>query len=372
MRSLRDLADIQRMYAIVTPILYREPVVQDLGLLIRGIERPLADGIDIDHAGSITSDEVVPLHKLHVLALVKNLHLVHASSRTAVTPAFRTTNKPHEFPSSDLCDVDVLGRMDLDGWRNAHTIAERGRKVHGDGFPIFQNVEHLTLGSWDDGRWSAYYADFRRGITGREVLPDNELPTIVAQAEPSLSILRSRFTCRRLEEGLYSGTPPSASKKTDLGRGPGMTIVHATSMDDKLNRSYEGLTRIYINIAFFIRYRDNLSHMSARNLEPFKSYGWLLHRMSSYRLTDMEPASSVPSLELCLVSREGDQKGLELALEVKEVLERYRKDVLDRKGKDRIRHGEVRILVGDEVPVCPCCGMTSTRSCFIAGVRRVL
>jgi hypothetical protein len=355
----------------VTPVLYREPVVQDLGLLIRGIERPLANGLDLDHAGAISSDEEVPLHKLHVLALVKNLHLVHASSRTAVTPEFRTINKPHEFPSSDLCDVDVLGRMDLDGMKNAYTIAERARKVHGESFPIFQNVEHLTLGSWDDGRWSTYYADFRRGLNGRAVLPDNELPTIVAQLEPSLSILRSRVTCRRLEDGLYSGSPPSASKNTDLGRGPGMNIIHATSIDDKLDRSYEGLTRIYIDIAFFVRYNDNLSQRSARNLEPFKSYGWLLHRMSSYRMTDTEPASAVPSLELCLVSRDGDHWGLDLALEVKEALDKYRKDVLDRKGKDRIRHGGVRILVGDEVPVCPCCGMTSMPA-FIAGLHRVL
>jgi hypothetical protein len=306
-----------------------------------------------------------------VLALVKNLHLVHASSRTVVTPEFQTTNKPHEFPSSDLCDVDVLGRMDLDGWKNAHTIAQRARKVHGESFPIFQNVEHLTLGSWDDGRWSTYYADFRRGLNGLAVLPDNELPTIVAQLESSLSILISRVTCRRLEEGLYSMNHSCAIRNTDLDRGPGMTIIHATSMDDKLNRSYEGLTRIYIDIAFFVRYKDNLSHMSARNLEPFRSYGWLLHRMSSYRMTDTEPASTVPSLELCLVSRNGDRRRLDLALEVKEALDKYRKDVLDQKAKDKIRHGEVRVLVGDEVPVCPCCGMASARD-FIAGQRRVL
>jgi hypothetical protein len=343
----------------VTPVLYREAVVQDLSLLIRGIDQPLADGIDIDHAGSISSVEEVPLHKLHVLALVKNLHLVHASSRVAVIPEFRTTNKPHEFPSSDLCEVDALGRMDLDGWKNAHIIAERARKVHGEALPIFKNVEHLTLGSWDDRRWSAYYADFRRGLTGLAVLPDNELPTIVAQLEPSLSILRSRATCRRLKDGLYSGNPPCASKNTALDRGPAMTVIHAASMDDKLNRPYEGLTRIYINITFFVRYKDNLSQMSARNLEPFKSYGWLLHRLSSYRMTDTEPASTVPSLELCLVSRDGDQSGLDLALKVKEALEKYREDVLARKEKDRIRQGEVRILVGDEIPVCPCCGTTS-------------
>lgn len=294
-----------------------------------------------------------------MLALVKNLHLVHNSSRTSVTPEFRTTNEPHKFPSSDLCQVDVLGRMDLDGWTNAHTIAERARKTHREGFPLFQNVEHLTLGSWDDGRWSAYYADFRRGLDARGLLPDNELPTIVAQLEPSLSILRSNFTCRRLRDGLYSINASSASRNTDTDPAPCMTILHAAAIDDRLNRPYEGLARIYINVAFFVRYKDDLSQRSARNLEPFQSYGWLLHSMSSYRMTDAEPTSAVPSLELCLVSRDGDYLLLNLAVKVKQAFEKYREDMLRRQENDRIRQGVIRILVGEEIPVCPCCGTTS-------------
>ena len=76
-------------------------------------------------------------------------------------------------------------------------------------------------------------------------------------------------------------------------------------------------------------------------------------------MTDAEPTSAVPSLELCLVSRDGDYLLLDLAVKVKHALEKYREDMLRRQENDRIRQGVVRILVGEEIPVCPCCGTTS-------------
>lgn len=62
------------------------------------------------------------------------------------------------------------------------------------------------------------------------------------------------------------------------------------------------------------------------------------------------------SVEICLVSKDGDDQGLHLAVKVKAALEEFHEEVVKRKGKERLWKGKVKILVGDDIPVCPCCG----------------
>jgi hypothetical protein len=346
------------LYAIVTPVLYREPVVQDLGLLIRGIERPLPDGVDIDHAASISSDEEVPLHKLHALALIKRLYLVHASSRKTITPELWTQNKAYEFPSSDTCRADALAHRDMVGWENVKAITKRARRVHGESFPIFQHVGGLALGSWDDGRWTIYIN--RDGMDhGPAARTGNEMTSLLVGLEPSLEILRSKDTCRRLRQGLYSLIPPNLPANSTASQGGVLSVRHAASIRDIRGYTpYAGPTRLYIDIGLFIPYRVELDYKTEQ-VEPFKSYDWALYPIDRVRLSDEEMAKGNASVEICLVSTEGDQVGLDLAVKVKRVLEEFHEEVVKRKGKDRLWKGKVRILVGDEVPVCPCCGTAS-------------
>ena len=342
----------------MTPVLFREPVVQDLGLLLKGIERPLANGNDIDHAGSISSDEEVPLHKLHALALIKRLYLVHASSRKTIIPELWTRNKAYEFPSSDTCLADALARRDMVGWEYVISITRKACRVHGESFPIFQHVEHLALGSWDDGRWTAYI-----NRDGTDPPPaartGDEIASLLAQLEPSLEILRSKHTCRRPRQGIYSLIPPNLGANSEVSQSDILAIRHAATIRDiRAYTPYAGPARLYIDIGLFIPYEVDLDDKTER-VEPFKSYDWALYPIDSIRLSPQQMAKCNASVEICLVSTEGDQVGLDLAVNVKRALEEFHKEVVKRKGRDRLWQGKVRILVGDEVPVCPCCGTTS-------------
>jgi hypothetical protein len=352
------LADDQRLYGIVTPILYREPIVQDLGRLIRGIERPLPDGTAYEHAISISSDEDLPLHKLHALALIKKLHLVHASSRLPVTPHLRTTNKAYEFPSNETCQADALARIDLDGWEMTKSSTKRAKKIHGETIAIFQHVKHLSLGSWDDGRWTSYIVPNLATTTAQGTLPDNEILSLLGQYEPCLDILRFRHVCRRLRYGLYSLKPPNLGPNSTTDYS-GLVISHATKISAlRLYEPYAGPARVYIDIDLFRPYESDLDRKTEQ-VEPFKSYDWALYPISRARLSDEQMAKGKASVEFCIVSTKGHQSGLDLAVRVKEALEQFHNIVVARKGKDRLWKGEVKILVGDEIPVCPCCGTTA-------------
>lgn len=344
------------MYAIVTPVLYRELVVQDLGRLIRGIERPLPDGAAFEHAKSISTTEEVPLHKIHALALVKTLYLVHASSRKMVAPELRTTNKAYEFPSSETCDVDTLGRVDLDGWETSKIITRRARKVHGESFQLLPQAENLVLGAWDDERWTTYIVPYLASLSESAVLPDNEIGSLLAQYEPCLEIFQSTNVCRRLRHGLYSHRPPNGGRNP-AGCSLGISIVHAAKIKDiRLYSPYAGLTRLYIDIGLLKLHESDLDNRTER-VEPFKSYDWALYPLDRNRLSEAEMAKGNASLEICLVSRAGDEAGRALAMKVKKALEEFHEEVVERKGKDRLWKGTVTILLGDQISRCPCCGM---------------
>jgi hypothetical protein len=356
------------MYAIVTPLLYREPIVQDLGLFMQGIEKPLPAGTTstYNHSLQISSDEDLPVHKLHALALVRNLHLVHASSSNAVTPQLCTTNKAYEFPSSDLCHADKLGRADLDGWRDANTIIKKAKEVHGESFPIFQHVEHLTLGAWDDGRWSAYGARTGTNPQGGLMegsMVDHDIKTVLRDLKACLEILRSKHTCRRPPMGPYSTLPPNIGLVSESSSTRGISIVHATSLRDiRLYDSYPGPVRVYANVGLFELYETSMVHHRTELDEPFYSFEWLLYPPRQVR-------GNVPKgtlAEICIEPKSTyhkatdveKQRQVDLAVKVKAALEEFHKEVVERKGKERLWGGDVRILVGDEATVCPCCGAT--------------
>ena len=79
------------MYRIVAPVLYEEPIVQNIGLFFLGIEQPGQGRNDSDDQANIIShpeienvsetvtEGSIPYHKRHLLDLVKKLHIIRAS-----------------------------------------------------------------------------------------------------------------------------------------------------------------------------------------------------------------------------------------------------------------------------------------------------
>ena len=356
------------MYGIVTPVLYREPVVQDLGLFLKGIQRPMATGTTIDHAKTLHPAESVPLHKIHALALVKSLHLVHASSRHAITP--NVTTEELEDPDSDTnddygryvrdCHTKSLADSDINGWNKANNLIYQARKVHGRPFSILQGIVILTLGQWDDGRWDSYAQldrDERHQYhgTGRGGSLDSSIKQIFRSTGTLHQTLRAKQTCGRLPNGRYSN-PPLYADQT------GIAIVHASNIQDiRMPRPFPAHVRLYVNIAIFKPYRGVLDismNMVQSAMDPYTSYDRLLYYVPDRTKGEhtMETLDAIDTVvELCIVTEEGNKEHHDLALKVKRAYERYITHTAQSKGTPC--GGELRILVGDQVPVCPCCGV---------------
>lgn len=69
--------DEQDIYTVAAPLLYREPVVQNMGLLLRGIEKPVpVDQPNFENDLDLTKKQV-PYHKIPLLNQVRKLYPVH-------------------------------------------------------------------------------------------------------------------------------------------------------------------------------------------------------------------------------------------------------------------------------------------------------
>jgi hypothetical protein len=191
----------------------------------------------------------------------------------------------------------------------------------------------------------------------------HDIKTVLRDLKACLQVLRSEHTCRRPPMGPYSTMPPNIGLVSESISTPGISIVHATSLRNiRLYDSYLGPVRVYANVGLFEQYETSMIHHRTELDEPFYSYEWILYPPRQVR-------GNVPKgtlLELCIVPKSTyhkapeveKQKQVDLAVKVKAALEEFHKEVVERKGKDRLWGGDVGILVGDDVPLCPCCGAT--------------
>ena len=171
------------MYQIVAPILYDEPIVQNIGLFFLGVEQPITgrnepnDQADIVSQSKIDnqtetetgteSDQSPPYHKRQLLDLVKKINIIRASSSEPLDECYmENDNDEYEENDSylDEMNCDRLGREDTGGLILAKSLLERLAE-HSDSklpwqraFPLilFRHLKTLTFGLWDDGRWAIY------------------------------------------------------------------------------------------------------------------------------------------------------------------------------------------------------------------------
>ena len=71
--------------------------------------------------------------------------------------------------------------------------------------------------------------------------------------------------------------------------------------------------------------------------------------------TPDENKTNVRVFDICIASDSADAT----QMKVKEALDIFHREVIERIGNSGVWGGKVRILVGDDVPVCPCCGTTA-------------
>lgn len=355
---IREDTDLQVMYELVTPVLYDEVVVQDLGQFLRGIE---------DSSLSNSADDVnqpsAPQHKLQLLAKVKKLHIVPSSTRDTVSPWFILTNKAYEFPSPELCDIDILGRADIDGLQEANRIIDGSGARYEDLRRALSSLKSVSFGAWTDSRWTFYATAEPTPYRQHGSLPidDTDTRSILDEVTRSWSIFREVDMCVVLGQGIFSVFPAVAD--SDLNSQTGMRIIHNGTFDTLRHiYNYPGPSRIYLGTDWLEAHRNSLAQRTDTQ-EPFRSYGWAMYLSAPRRSWSDERIAAFKrsSMELCIVPRgDGIKKEQEaLARDVKEALELYHEEACKTKGDARLWKDRLKVLVGEEVPACPCCGSMS-------------
>jgi hypothetical protein len=130
----------------------------------------------------------------------------------------------------------------------------------------------------------------------------------------------------------------------------GPTRVYATTKD--LNKFGIHLDLLVLSLCFdrekkpFFRSRTPIRDSEAAS-------GSATSWSSIYGSGRHEAALQKVNLEICLVPR--DAGHLQLAMDIKDALDKFHEAAKEVDGTDG-HWGVLKILVGDDIPPCPCCG----------------
>jgi hypothetical protein len=112
------------MYQVVTEVLYHSPIVQNFGLFLEGLQKPLAPikarqkpGVPASTTSKIKTGSLVE-HKRNLLGKVRKLTLIHHSRREFLEDLHMMSTA---WRARDIelraCYADKRGQDDLDGWK---------------------------------------------------------------------------------------------------------------------------------------------------------------------------------------------------------------------------------------------------------------
>jgi hypothetical protein len=366
----------------VSPILYEAPVVQDIGLFLHGVENPV---IKLDRPRRVywdlpecrqtkdAGDQAVPYSKNKLLGQVKRLYFVHASSSKSTGPAYMLTRDTSRWETPlGACNADILGTQDLKSWFTARNIVcdLKSKKPH-SGFErlheAFSQLKSMSFGTWDTGRWNHYQHEvfeFLSSVDDASSEGNSEHGLRIHDVKSTeAEINRDRKACPQVAinavlHSIFFGTRSLITCHDALalivpsfmdGNEDGFMVVHKSPIS---HRHYQK-TRIYTTTT---ELRTCLS-------DAMKGYGGdlLVGCLYFSYNSQMKPEFCLTTpplhhvlrfdLEICLMPEtEGDEGQLKLARDVRNALETFKKAS---KEQDRPR---MKILVGDDIPACPCCG----------------
>jgi hypothetical protein len=455
----RDRIDVQDIYRVTSAILYDTPIVQNMGLFLRGIERPYPRLSRDDNRRRAGYE-----HKRHLLGRVKKLHIVHASSNRSRGEVFMTVDGGARKIDTLLTayDADILGLMDLSGWQLARDFIAGGNTLTKKFDPDYQyknyfiHLETVSFGAFDDGRWARYDSqEDELGLNRRcgssssrsarygSLIGTSSLESFASRLSligsstigtstdgaPRIDVSRignprvrasimDTYNAGSSNTGMYRlGSPlvdsstlgtfstgfsastfsamiqtrgkdvcPSFAIKTTirdlfmdskslvicsnarsavkLEQRAGLSIIHQKRLES-MHTYPLGPTRIYTTT----KHLDNtdllvLSLCFDRQKKPFFQSRTPIRNSDS--ATDSAPswasffgsgrresALQKVNLEICLVPyKEGH---VQLASDIKDALDKFHKAAKKVDGTDG-HWGVLKILVGDDVPPCPCCG----------------
>lgn len=379
--------------------------MQNIGLFLQGIEKPMPgeDGFSAHIRSIDPTEQLVPYHKKMLLGLVKNLHIVHASSDRPMGKVFMLAQgQVRHMATLEARRGDILGEMDLSSWIMARGL-NRSYWLRG----AFKNLKSISFGARDSGRWSTYHEHDR--FTWRHKLYMKLNDSESEGDDSGLSILsgeemetRWKRTAERpacpdkaindIIRTIFTGTGsldicyhPHAFIELDLKSSKKRTlmVVHNIEMHSIPHR-LNGLTRVYATTSTLQKHLhdDKWAYPVAGLILGFDSQAKPVFRLppppstSDLAIEDEHALSRLralrlrqrPSLaehkdhwrqthvEICLLpAHERDDSHLQLARDVRDALETFQKASRDNKGIQKYL-GKLKIIVGDDIPACPCCG----------------
>jgi hypothetical protein len=281
------------MYEVVAPILYDEPIVQNIGLFFLGVEQPSHgrnapdDQEDIrkseadNETGTKTEDDhSIPYHKRQLLDLVKKINFIRASSSQTIDE-FYMENVNHEYKENDSylneMNCDKLGREDIEGLILAKSLLERSVE-HSDSklpwqraFPLisFRHLTALTFGLWDDGRWAVYEDNANERIykynTDEPIYSDDDFHNRIAENDTSAS---AYMVCEEILSAFFLRTIVQQAVTLCHHAELGLRIFKPQSFTTSANRSNEsGICPV--DGLRVIHGRRNLAYDESRSFEHY-------------------------------------------------------------------------------------------------------
>jgi len=364
-----------------------------MGLFLVGLDLPFPR-VSSSHY-NVKADFV---HKQTLLAEVRNLHVVHSSTnRELKAISMKTFHIDGHHKPLQVCETDQLGLMDLQGWTLAKLIigktilGQRSRNTLNTN-NFLPKLQTLTFGSWDDGRWQIYetQAPYGRdydnldeltifgssgGIESQEQRRFGRGPgTAVVRTNVGVLLGQPMFICpsRYLENILRDVLRGNNSLKTacydtsaqidiETDDDSVMNIVHNARIGDisfAIERPRP--TRVYVPTSILERPRGPMRYLPDQILD----FGNVLFNYNSQMKPVFRPSRQTRAqpfnLEVCLIPEiPGNAGQLYMAKEFRDALEAYMEapqEATQEGDGDSGHMGTLKILVGDDIPPCPCCG----------------
>ena len=354
------------------PILYAEPIVQNLGYLLRGVQKPLPlndKNVDDDAKGTL-SDHPVPYHKTVLLDQVTKLYIIHASSRTPLKNPYIQAGRPEihwDGELTALCDVDCLAAADLRGWRRAERILSRlPTDSKGELSISFAKLQSLSYNTWDDGRWGIYddkarsvrMARFDSHYNYNQLLDDysnwNEI-----YGDAWVDVCPSQFVTELFEQIFL---PVLASQVVSVCHGSqsvpggmirdkaiGWNLYHGSAPTTSTAPSP---TRVYLSAVSAAQIALTTEPLGMRFVFLMQhAFARAVCQTVSEKIDAISAA--IPILEICISTQIEGQEGELQEAQAKEAVERFFKAEAE---VPKACLGRFRVLIGDEVTPCPACG----------------
>jgi hypothetical protein len=218
-------------------------------------------------------------------------------------------------------------------------------------------VDSSTLGTFSTGFSTSTFSAMAQ-TRGKDVYPSFAIKTTIRDLFmdcKSLVICSNARSAIKLEQqgGLSIIHQEQLESMHSLPLGP--TRIYTTTKDLKRLGILRNLELLVLSLCFDIEKKPFFrSRTPIRNSDS--ASGSAPSWSSIYGSGKRESALQNVHLEICLVPyKEGNAGQLQLAKDIKEALDNFHGAAKEVDGTDG-HWGVLKILVGDEIPPCPCCG----------------